>query len=182
MPSTVNGFLLQKDMETVFPFYIDYYHTQYDTPDTYNDAVMKFNIQYYGAMAMYIDQTPALYLDFTAQTDRLLAAVSEETMAQAGADVVAYRAALAQFSAAASAMKDKVVSLNADYAQAREAGDEQKMAELEQIAQKLEDAQTDIDEAIEMFTHAAQLIRELNGRLDDAEKRVNDVITGEDEK
>ncbi len=59
---------------------------------------------------------------------------------------------------------------------------EQKMAELEQIAQKLEDAQTDIDEAIEMFTRAAQLIRELNGRLDDAEKRVNDVITGEDEK
>lgn len=59
---------------------------------------------------------------------------------------------------------------------------EQKMAELEQIAQKLEDAQTDIDEAIDMFTHAAQLIRELNGRLDDAEKRVNDVITGEDEK
>ena len=59
---------------------------------------------------------------------------------------------------------------------------EQKMAELEMIAQKLEDAQTDIDEAIEMFTRAAQLIRELNGRLDDAEKRVNDVITGEDEK
>ena len=59
---------------------------------------------------------------------------------------------------------------------------EQKMAELEQIAQKLEDAQTDIDEAIEMFTRVAQLIRELNGRLDDAEKRVNDVITGEDEK
>ena len=59
---------------------------------------------------------------------------------------------------------------------------EQKMAELEQIAQKLEDAQTDIDEAIEMFTRAAQIIRELNGRLDDAEKRVNDIITGEDEK
>lgn len=137
VPSTVNGFLLQKDMETVFPFYIDYYHTQYDTPDTYNDAVMKFNIQYYGAVAMYIDQTPALYLDFTAQADRLLAAVSEETMAQAGADVEAYRAALEQFSAAASAMKEKVVSLNADYAQAREAGDEQKMAELRETGKTL---------------------------------------------
>ena len=44
VPSTVNGFLLQKDMETVFPFYLDIYHSQYDTPDTYNEAVMDFNI------------------------------------------------------------------------------------------------------------------------------------------
>ena len=64
VPSTVNGFLLQKDMETVFPFYLDIYHSQYDTPDTYNEAVMDFNIRYYGALAMYIDQTPALYLGF----------------------------------------------------------------------------------------------------------------------
>lgn len=67
VPSTVNGFLLQKDMEHVHPFYIDYYHTQYDTPDTYNDAVMAFNLRYYGALAIYIDQMPALQLDFTAQ-------------------------------------------------------------------------------------------------------------------
>lgn len=54
----MNGFLLQKDMETVFPFYVDIYHSQYDTPDTYNEAVMDFNLKYYGALAMYIDQTP----------------------------------------------------------------------------------------------------------------------------
>ena len=88
VPSTVNGFLLQKDMETVFPFYIDYYHTQYDTPDTYNEAVMRFNIAYYGALAMYIDQMPAADLDFTAQTARLTAAMDKDVMAQAGADVI----------------------------------------------------------------------------------------------
>lgn len=71
VPSTVNGFILQKDMETVFPFYVDIYHSQYDTPDTYNEKVMKFNLSYYGALAMYIDQNPALYLDFTSQYDRI---------------------------------------------------------------------------------------------------------------
>ena len=58
-------------------------------------------------------------------------------MAQAGADVEAYRAALEQFSTAASVMKEKVVSLNEDYAQAREAGDEQKMAELRETGKAL---------------------------------------------
>lgn len=89
VPSTVNGFLLQKDMETVFPFYVDIYHSQYDTPDTYNEAVMDFNLKYYGALAMYIDQTPALYLDFTAQYDRILASMDEDLMAEAGVDVEA---------------------------------------------------------------------------------------------
>ena len=71
VPSTVNGFLLQKDMETVFPFYEEIYHSQYDTPDTYNENVMKFNLSYYGAFAMFIDQNPALSLDFTSQYDRI---------------------------------------------------------------------------------------------------------------
>lgn len=130
VPSTVNGFLLQKDMETVFPFYVDIYHSQYDNPDTYNEAVMNFNIQYYGALAMYIDQTPALYLDFTAQYDRILAAMDQELMAEAGVDVDAFRAALEQLNTAAQAMKEKVEAVNASYLQARTENDTEKMASL----------------------------------------------------
>ena len=135
--STVNGFLLQKDMETVFPFYIDYYHTQYDTPDTYNEAVMRFNIAYYGALAMYIDQMPAADLDFTAQTARLTAAMDKNVMAQAGADVEAYQAALAELDEAATAMRAKVVEVNHAYEAAREAGDEAAMAQLRETGRTL---------------------------------------------
>ena len=137
VPSTVNGFLLQKDMETVFPFYIDYYHTQYDTPDTYNEAVMRFNIAYYGALAMYIDQMPAADLDFTAQTARLTAAMDKDVMAQAGADVEAYQVALAELDEAATAMRAKVVEVNRAYEAAREAGDEAAMAQLRETGRTL---------------------------------------------
>lgn len=130
VPSTVNGFLLQKDMETVFPFYVDIYHSQYDTPDTYNEAVMDFNLKYYGALAMYIDQTPALYLDFTAQYDRILSSMDEALMAEAGVDVEAYKAALEGLNTAAQTMADQVKQVNDDYAAARAEGDTAAMTEL----------------------------------------------------
>lgn len=87
VPSTVNGFLLQQDMETVFDFYLNIYHTQYDTPETYNANVMQFNLEYYGALAMYIDQMPALYLDFSSQTTRLQESIDEELMREFDIDV-----------------------------------------------------------------------------------------------
>lgn len=130
VPSTVNGFLLQQDMEIVFPFYEEIYHSQYDTPDTYNEAVMDFNIQYYGALAMYIDQSPALYLDFTAQYDRILASVDEETMAAAGVDMDAFRSTLEELNTAAQSMADRVTAVNAAYLQAREEGDTERMESL----------------------------------------------------
>ena len=130
VPSTVNGFLLQKDMENVFPFYVDIYHSQYDTPDTYNEAVMDFNIRYYGALAMYINQTPALYLDFTAQYDRILASIDEEAMAAAGVDMAAFHTALEELNTAAQAMTERVKALNRDYLKAREDGDSAAMEKL----------------------------------------------------
>ena len=52
---------------------------------------------------------PAADLDFTAQTARLTAAMDKDVMAQAGADVEAYQAALAELDEAATAMRAKVV-------------------------------------------------------------------------
>ncbi|WP_195279048.1 M28 family peptidase [Clostridium sp. J1101437_171009_A5] len=130
VPSTVNGFLLQKDMETVFPFYEEIYHSQYDTPETYNEAVMNFNIRYYGALAMYIDQTPALYLDFTAQYDRILASLDEELLTRVGVDMDAYHTALESLKETAQAMSEDICSVNEAYAEARNAQDTAKMEEL----------------------------------------------------
>ena len=115
VPSTVNGFLLQKDMENVFPFYIDIYHSQYDTPETYNENVMKFNLSYYGAFAMFIDQHPALYLDFTSQYDRIKKSMDRELMQEVEVDLVAFDLALENLNAKAKTMKDKIKNTNENY-------------------------------------------------------------------
>ena len=64
---------------------------------------MKFNLRYYGALAMYIDQTPALYLDFTSQYDRIAASLDEDLMAEVGVDMAEYKAALENLKTAAEA-------------------------------------------------------------------------------
>lgn len=115
VPSTVNGFLLQKDMETVFPFYEEIYHSQYDTADTYNEAVMSFNLKYYGALALYIDRMPALYLDFTSQYDRIAASLDEEILKFAGVNLTDYSKALNTLKEKAAANKARVEKINKDY-------------------------------------------------------------------
>lgn len=125
VPSTVNGFLLQRDMETVFPFYYDYYHTNFDTPETYNENVANFNIQFYGTFAIFIDQLPAHFLDYTSQYDRLTEALDEEICKAAGADVEAYKEAVEKLGEAAVAAKDKVIDLNIRYVEAVKSGADQ---------------------------------------------------------
>jgi len=137
VPSTVNGFLLQEDMETVFPFYIERYHSQFDDPSTYDKDVMDFNIKFYGALVSYIDKTPALYLDYTSQYDRLLAALNDEICTAAGGDVAAYKAALAELKTAASSAKQEIIDLNKDYNAAVIAGDTAKADSLKADAKAL---------------------------------------------
>ncbi len=142
VPSTVNGFLLQEDMETVFPFYENIYHSQYDTKDIYNEKVMTFNTKYYGALAMYIDQMPALYLDFTSQVDRFKDATGDDAtaiMEEAGVDMDAYQSSLDGLKTSASALKSQVEQVNDDYMKAWIDQDKDKMAELKAQGKKLTD-------------------------------------------
>lgn len=137
VPSTVNGFLLQEDMETVFPFYVERYHSQFDDPSTYDKDVMDFNIKFYGALVSYIDKTPALYLDYTAQYDRLLAALDEELCTAAGGDITSYKAALSELKAAASKAKQEIIDLNQEYNKAVIAGDAAKADSLKAKAKTM---------------------------------------------
>ena len=137
VPSTVNGFLLQEDMETVFPFYIDRYHSQFDDSSTYDKDVMDFNIKFYGALVSYIDKTPALYLDYTAQYDRLLTSLDDEICTAAGGDVTAYKAALETLKTAAASAKQEIVDLNASYNAAVIANDTAKIDSLKTEAKAL---------------------------------------------
>ncbi len=59
---------------------------------------------------------------------------------------------------------------------------EKKMKRVEDISMALESGEVGIDESIELFSEGAKLIKELNLYLDDAEKRVNDIIAGEDDE
>ncbi len=122
VPSTVNGFLLQEDMETPFPFYIDRYHSQFDDPSTYDPDVMDFNIKFYGSYVIYTDKTPALQLDFTPQYDRLAAALDEEISSNAGGDVETYKTAIEALKVSAQENYTSILAFNDAYAKAKNDG------------------------------------------------------------
>ncbi len=128
VPSVVNGKLSSDG--GALDFYKKIYHSQYDAPETYNEKVLAFNLKYYGAMAMFIDRMPALWLDFTSQFERISASLDEEIMPAAGIDTKAYRTLLARFNTAAQQNAKKVEQINTDYLAAKKAGDETKAAAL----------------------------------------------------
>lgn len=83
----------------------DRYHTVADDKDTYNADVMTTNLKTFGALAIYVDQTPALKLDMTATCDDLDEALNEDLAKAADADTEAYKAA-------SKALRASVDSLN----------------------------------------------------------------------
>lgn len=139
VPSTVNGFLLKEDMETVFDFYLNMYHTQYDNPETYNENVMDFNTKYYGALAMYIDQMPALYLDFSSQSERLQNSIDEELMRELGADVDGLNAAIKILDEVSKKITASIEEVNTLYIDAVKRNDEVAMSDLREQGKVLTD-------------------------------------------
>ena len=109
-----------------------HYHTQSDDASTYSAEVMGTNIRFFGALAQYVDQTPALELDFTAACDDLAEALGTEC-AGSGADTAAYESALAELRSAAEDWNAETERLNAAYfAAAANGADETELAELRQ--------------------------------------------------
>jgi hypothetical protein len=131
VPSVINGFLLDVASgagDEAFPFYKQYYHTNFDTKDTYNEAVFKFNLEYYGAMGIHVDTTPALELDYRADAERVKAAMHEDTAKANGVDSDEYAKAVELYGKAAEAAWAKVEDVNAKYAAAVKSGDEKAAA------------------------------------------------------
>lgn len=126
VPTTVNGFLLQEDMETVFSFFVDRYHSQFDDASTYNADVMTFNLKFYGSYVIYTDKTPALPLNFTSQYDRMSAAMDEGIMGEAGVDLDQYKAALEELKISAESHYSSIVSFNEAYAKMKNKGGKEK--------------------------------------------------------
>lgn len=57
---------------------------------------------------------------------------------------------------------------------------EDAMAELEQVVAKLESGQAPLDQSIDLYERGAKLKERCEGRLKDAELRVNKIIAGSD--
>lgn len=96
------------------------YHTHADDRDTYNADVMTTNLNMYGALAIYIDQMPALHLDLLATCDDLQEALHENVVSAAGGDVVGYQASLNRLRAAAETHNARIADVNSRYLQAVE--------------------------------------------------------------
>ena len=57
---------------------------------------------------------------------------------------------------------------------------EESLAELEKIASKLEGGDLGLDEAIKEFEKGMKLSKECSEKLDEAEKKINILVQGED--
>ena len=98
------------------------YHTAADDRDTYNADVMQTNLNTFGALAIYLDKTPALELDLTATCDDLEQALNLDIAKEAGADTQAYLQAVSQLREAAERWNSSIQDVNTRYEQAVESG------------------------------------------------------------
>ena len=117
IPSAINGFFWNADQSDVNDFYYKIYHSQYDNKDIYNEAVYDYNLKFYGGLAMAIDQSPALELDFTKQYNRLNKTFNSDIAEASGADTADFQAALEEFNTVAAAAHKQTVDLNELYRQ-----------------------------------------------------------------
>lgn len=111
------------------------YHTQYDNNSetdpkgdgVYSKALLKYDLELYTAMAMYIDKTPALELDFGSRCDELEAAIDGTDKYAQGTQVSDYKQALSDLKTAAANNLKKAKAINAEYSSAYAKGDDAAM-------------------------------------------------------
>ena len=104
------------------------YHTAADDKDTYSAAVMQTNLNTFGALAIYLDQTPALKLDLRAACDDLQEAL-DTTLAEDAAQP--YLAALEELRSAVQTHQETIDAVNREYQDAlAEGADQQTLDEI----------------------------------------------------
>ncbi len=129
------------------------YHTAEDNESTYDADSFNTNINTYGALAIYIDNMPAVELDLTQGAADILANFNEEVETEAGADVEAYKAAADEMSTAAAALNDKIKDINDRYIEAIASEDEEAAAGIREEGTELNKT------TLKAFAAAQQLVR-----------------------
>ena len=118
-------------------FIYNNYHTDADNKDTYDEPTFNTNINWYGALAMYLDNEPALELDMTQVAGDLKKNFDEDLAEEAGVDTAAYNAAIDALDAAGKARNEKIDQINTDYEKAVADGDADAAAALREEGAEL---------------------------------------------
>lgn len=114
------------------------YHTTSDDKDTWNEDYMKTNLNWYGAMAIYLDRTPALELDLTAICDDLEKNLDQDLAKESKADLTTYEESLKTLRTTAAEYNGKIKEINTQYeAAVAEKADDKEIAKLRKDGQKL---------------------------------------------
>ncbi len=116
------------------------YHTTADDKSTYDEPTFQTNINWYGAMAMYIDTEPALELDMTQTASDLAANFDEALAEEADVDVSEYNKAVADLNGAAESRNAEIERINKEYEEAVAAGDADKAEELRDEGEELNES------------------------------------------
>lgn len=111
-------------------FIYERYHTDADDKETYDEPTFQTNINWYGALAMYIDNEPALELDLTQTAGDLKASYDEALGEEAGVDPAEYSLAIDHLEVAAEARNLEIETINTNYETAVAEGDEEAAAKL----------------------------------------------------
>ena len=102
------------------------YHTKYDNKEEYSPEAMDYALKFSGAVAMYIDNSPAVVFDYTLRCEELEKAIegNEALYKEAGIDIEEYKAELKALKKAGKEYTAKAKEINDEYEKAVSAGED----------------------------------------------------------
>lgn len=102
------------------------YHTKYDDKEEYSAEAMDYALKFSGAVAMYVDNSPAVVFDYTLRCEELEKAIegNESLYKEAGIDAEAYKSGVKALREAGKAYTAKAKQINASYEKAVAAGED----------------------------------------------------------
>ena len=109
IPSTVNDF-------SAGPFMQNYYHSQYDNQDVYQEAVYQFHHECYLKLIMAIDRLVLPPMNFSNTMNAVAESIHENALSFADSEQNVLLRNLQTITASAENIYDKICQINAEYA------------------------------------------------------------------
>lgn len=114
VPIIINDAISEQIYAKTSP-YIGRDHSNYDNFEVYSEEAARGNTGVFGALAIYIDNTPALELDFTGQVKRIRAATNFELLTSLNMDAEKFKKSLCTLEGTGSAIFTELQKFNTAY-------------------------------------------------------------------
>ena len=114
IPAVVSGFVYNSKGD-FNEFHNTIYHSQFDDPDTFNQDVFEFNLRFYGLLALELDQSPILELDFSRQAEGMRKSIDKKAFTTTGLDPKYFFQSIKKFEILASDKYIQLKELNSLY-------------------------------------------------------------------